>query len=74
MSKKRDKTSDTLKMRVLKAKFSLPVAYTPFFMQRYPEYDTDIGRVRLRAVMNLHRADLEFTEKIESLADFLKKG
>lgn len=71
MKKTKLKATDSIKFRVavIKAKFAEKNVreISPLFIMTYPEYDNDNCRQRLINVLQLRIADIEYTEKLESL-------
>lgn len=67
-------SSDSLKQRVMMAKTKIrqkmPI-YMKAFLAMYPEYDSREGVQSIRNTINLVRADLVITEKLEAFAQSL---
>lgn len=65
--------TDALKQRIINVKKELPGSVVPLFIKIHPDFDTYKKKSRITNVLQLRIADLDITEKLERMAEQIKK-
>lgn len=65
--------NDALKSRIIAVKSKMPSGIVPLFVKVYPDFDTEILKLRIRNVLSLRCVDVEITAKLELLESKLNQ-